>query len=208
MVLVDAGPLFRCAGQHFMCIAWCAVFGRSYLLLYHLLSICLTVGKERVHIPQCNAPENFFSPGYGAAHGCAQEPTRGSTVEFWGKILRRNKPLVPRLNIVSSWTRGGEGTISAIQARSQRLSTCEAHVSLSLFFKEKTQPHDARIHASDSFSSGQLITRRLHRHHRVALRSRFLIELHSSHAPPPHVPCPPPPPPHSPCRPPPPRPNP
>ena len=189
-----------------MCIAWCAVFGRSYLLLYHLLSICLTVGKERVHIPQCNAPEKIFSPGYGAAHGCAQEHTRGFMVEFWGESLRRNQPLVPRLNIASSWTRGGEGTISAIQALSQRPSTCEAHVSLSLFFKEKTQPHDARIHASDPFSSGQLITRRLHRHGCVALRSRFLIELHSSHTPPPHVPCPPPPP-HVPCRPPPPRPT-
>jgi len=26
MVLVDAGQLFRCAGQPFMCIAWFAVF--------------------------------------------------------------------------------------------------------------------------------------------------------------------------------------
>ena len=172
-----------------MCIAWCAVFGRSYLLLYHLLSICLTVGKERVHIPQCNAPENFFSPGYGAAHGCAQEHTRGFMVEFRGKSLRRNQPLVPRLNIASSWTRGGEGTISAIQALSQRPSTCEAHVSLSLFFKEKTQPHDARIHASDPFSSGQLITRRLHRH---GCGVNFLLSCirpiplpPTSHAPPP-----------------------
>ena len=36
VVLVDAGQLFRCAGQHYMCIAWFAVIGRSYLLLYHL----------------------------------------------------------------------------------------------------------------------------------------------------------------------------
>ena len=147
---------------------------------------------EGAHTPvQCAG--KFFSPGYGAAHGCVREHTRGSMVEFWGKSLRRNQPLVPRLNIASSWTRGGEGTISAIQALSQRPSTCEAHVSLSLFFKEKTQPHDAHIHASDSFSSGQLITRRLHRHGCVALRSRFLIELHSSHAPPSTSHAPPPP---------------
>ena len=71
-----------------------------------------------------------------------------------------------------------------------------------LFYKKKkyhkTQPHDARIHASDSFSSGQLITRRLHRHGRVELRSRFLIELHSDAMSPPFLPCPlaTPPPPH------------
>ena len=34
-------------------------------------------------MPRRNAPENFFPPRYGAAHGHAQEPTPGSAVEFW-----------------------------------------------------------------------------------------------------------------------------
>ena len=48
-------------------------------------------------------------PRYGAAHGCAQEPTRGSAVEFWEESVRKNQPLVPRSNIAGSWTRGGGG---------------------------------------------------------------------------------------------------
>ena len=110
--------------------------------------------------------------------------------------LRRNQPLVPRSNIAGFSTRGGGGAFSAIKARSQRPSTCEAHSKSEFFFYKKkkhhkTQPHDARIHALDSFSSGQLITRRLHRHGRVELRSRFLIELHSDAMSPPFLPCPP-----------------
>ena len=38
-----------------------------------------------------NAPENFFS-----------------AVKFWGKSVRKNRPLVPRSNIAGSWT-GGVG---------------------------------------------------------------------------------------------------
>ena len=56
-----------------------------------------------------NAPAIFFSPRYGAAHGHAQEPTPGSAVEFWGKSVRKNRPLVPRSNIAGSWARGGGG---------------------------------------------------------------------------------------------------
>ena len=58
-----------------MCIAWLAVFGRPHLPLYQLLSMCLTVGKERARIP-CG-----FFPRYVPAHGRVQEPTRGSAVE-------------------------------------------------------------------------------------------------------------------------------
>ena len=47
MVLVDAGRLFRCAGQHFMRIAWFAAFGRLYLLLYHLFHSLLCT----IHVP-------------------------------------------------------------------------------------------------------------------------------------------------------------
>ena len=54
-----------------------------------------------------NAPENFFFPRYGVAHGCAQEPTPGSAVKFRGKGVRKNQPLVPRSNMAGSWTRGG-----------------------------------------------------------------------------------------------------
>ena len=54
------------------------------------------------------APENFFS-AVRVAHSCAQEPTPGSAVEFWGKSVRKNRPLVPRSNIAGSWTRGGGG---------------------------------------------------------------------------------------------------
>ena len=53
-----------------------------------------------------NAPEIFF-PRYGAAHDHAQEPTPGSAVQFWGKSVRKNRPLVPRSNIAGSWARGG-----------------------------------------------------------------------------------------------------
>ena len=47
------------------------------------------------------------SSRYGIAHGCAQEPTRGSAVKFRGESVHKNRPLVPRSNIVGSWTRGG-----------------------------------------------------------------------------------------------------
>ena len=60
-------------------------------------------------MPWRNAPEIFFFPRYGAAHGHAQEPTPGSAVEFWGESLRKNRPLVPRSNIAGSWARGGGG---------------------------------------------------------------------------------------------------
>ena len=59
-----------------------------------------------------NAPEIFFFPRYGVAHGCAQEPTPGSAVKFRGNSVRKNQPLVPRSNIAGSWARGGGGTIA------------------------------------------------------------------------------------------------
>ena len=71
------------------------------------LSTWLTVGKERARMSRL--PEIFF-PRYGVAHGCAQEPTSGSAVKFRGESVCKNRPLVPRSNIASSWTRGGEGT--------------------------------------------------------------------------------------------------
>ena len=44
-------------------------------------------------MPWRNAPE-FFFPRYGATHGHAQEPTPGSTVEFWGgKCAHRGQTL-------------------------------------------------------------------------------------------------------------------
>ena len=56
-----------------------------------------------------NAPEKIFFPRYGAAHGHAQEPTPGSAVEFCGKSVRKNRPLVPRSNIAGSWAQGEGG---------------------------------------------------------------------------------------------------
>ena len=56
MVLVDAGQLFRCAGQHFMCLAWFAVFGRLYLLLYHLFHSLLCT----IDVPMYTAGESVF----------------------------------------------------------------------------------------------------------------------------------------------------
>ena len=50
--------------------------------------------------------------------------------------LRRNQPLVPRSNIAGFSTRGGGGAFSAIKARSQRPSTCQAH-SMSFFFTKR-----------------------------------------------------------------------
>ena len=61
------------------------------------------------------APEIFF-PRYGVAHGRAQEPTPGSAVKFWGKSVRKNRPLVPRSNIAGSWTQGGGGYASRLRA--------------------------------------------------------------------------------------------
>ena len=65
---------------------------------------------------RCNAPENFFL-WYGVAHGRAQEPTPGSAVKFWGKSVRKNRPLVPRSNIAGSWTRGGGGGGTSVPNR-------------------------------------------------------------------------------------------
>ena len=59
-------------------------------------------------MPRRNAPEIFF-PRYGVAHGRAQEPTPGSAVKFWGKSVRKNRPLVPRSNIAGSWLDTGGG---------------------------------------------------------------------------------------------------
>ena len=72
-----------------------------------LVFICLCERRGRAY--PCATRRKFFFPQYGAAHGRAQEPTPGSAVEFWGKSVRRNRPLVPRLNIAGSWTRGGGG---------------------------------------------------------------------------------------------------
>ena len=58
VVLVDAGQLFRCAGQHFMCIAWFAGFGRSYLLLYHVFHSLLYT----MDVPMYTAGESVFYP--------------------------------------------------------------------------------------------------------------------------------------------------
>ena len=63
-----------------------------------------------------NAPEIFFATVWGW-HGHAQEPTPGSAVEFWGKSMRKNRPLVPRSNIAGSWARGGGGITSAPLSR-------------------------------------------------------------------------------------------
>ena len=62
-------------------------------------------GEGKHVLAQC--ARNFFFPRYGVAHGCAQEPTPGSAVNFRGKSVRKNQPLVPRSNIAGSWTGGG-----------------------------------------------------------------------------------------------------
>ena len=56
MVLVDAGQLFRCAGQHFMCVVWFAVFGSSFMLLYHLFHSLLCT----IDVPMYTAGESVF----------------------------------------------------------------------------------------------------------------------------------------------------
>ena len=45
-----------CAGQHFMCVVWFAVFGNSYLLLYHLFHSLLCT----IDVPMCTAGESSF----------------------------------------------------------------------------------------------------------------------------------------------------
>ena len=89
VVLVDAGQLFRCAGQHFMCIAWFVVFGRSYLLLYpvtnpqaaHFL-LGASQAWAKLHAGSCqqsadlSAPRKSgaslpgLGPGQQCSHGC------------------------------------------------------------------------------------------------------------------------------------------
>ena len=81
------------------------------------LSTWLTVGMERARMSWRNAPKKFFFPRYGVAHGRAQEPTPGSAVEFRGKSVRKNRPLVPRSNIAGSWTRGGGYAICLVFLR-------------------------------------------------------------------------------------------
>ena len=60
MVLVDAGQLFRCAGQQFICVVWFAVFGSSHLLLYHLfhsflctIDVPMYTAGEFMHANSC-----------------------------------------------------------------------------------------------------------------------------------------------------------
>ena len=126
MVLVDVGQLFRCAGHHFKCVTTGPPIRGD------------PISHSQAHILLKPLPpatcRKFFFPRYGVTHGLAQEPTTGSAVKFWGKSVRKNRPLVPRSNIAGSWTRGGGGTrgdffggaLSAVQLFG-RLAVLETH---------------------------------------------------------------------------------
>ena len=79
-----------------MCIAWFAVFGTSYLLLYHFLSMCGNCGNgEGAHTPAQHAGI-FFSCGSGLL-----------------TVMRKNQPVVPRSNF------GEKGSIHTARALRQ-----------------------------------------------------------------------------------------
>ena len=75
MALVGVGQQFT----HDFHVCYMTMHACVYFGIH--LSMYVTVSKERAHIPQCNAPENYFSV-VGAAHGRVQEPTPGSTSLF------------------------------------------------------------------------------------------------------------------------------
>ena len=97
MVLVDVGQLFRCVGQHFMCVATGPPIRGD------------PISQSQSHIPLNPPPpaldpfpEAFFFPQYGAAHGHAQEPTPGSAVEHCRFLDTGGGGQHPRVAVASS----------------------------------------------------------------------------------------------------------
>ena len=86
MFLVDVGPLFRCAGHHFMCVTTGPPI-RGDPISHSQAHIPLTpVGKERARMSRRNAPEIFFSAVRGCPWPCARTDPwfRGQTVPVPG----------------------------------------------------------------------------------------------------------------------------
>ena len=122
MVLVDVGQLFRCAGHHFMCVA----YGSPHHSFGVHLSTWLTVGKERARMSRRNAPENFFSAVRGCPRSCAR-----TNPWFRSRILggkRAQEP--PASSAVKHCRFLGTGGGGGVKLQTAQTAICRGHESM------------------------------------------------------------------------------